>query len=374
MVAADNAADAHLHLATLRRQQTALETQRDRLRVLRDQLAEAWPPARSEAATMFLQRLNDMIDAFSATARGAAEVRGGVQLVADAINDARDQLAPLVARYAKAQAAPDPRVSRQAQRLLDEEARRILMATDVTVRDASSKFAVALPSYSRISTQTYILPVDGGTTATGGAGGGGSGTRNASVRLSELAPPRFNPPAPRADDIIDSDVELAGSQADAGAGARRLGDLQTVQSGGVPLIGHQAPIGTVGRVLGGGSVIGVNANGSDGVARGPGTATRGVPGSVIGGAPMTSTAGSARTRPMHGPLGSARPTTVTGRALGGGGGYQDRSFNEYVARQRESGDEQAEQWTVQRGVSPLLEARPPARDHDPGPGVIGLDR
>lgn len=321
---------------------------------------------------MFLQRLNDMIDAFSATARGAAEVRNGVQLVADAINDAREQLAPLVARYAKAQAAPDPRVGRQAQRLLDEEARRILMATDVTVRDASPKFAVALPSYSRISTQTYISPASGGTTATAGAGGGASGMRNASNRLSELAPPRFDPPVPSVDDIIDADVELAGSQADVGGAARRLGDLRTVPSDGVPPIGYQAPIGGVGRVLGGGSVIGVNANSSDGAVRGPGTTTRGAPGSVIGGAPVTSTAGSARTRPMLGPLGSARPTT--GRPAGGAGGYQDRSFDEYVARRREPGDEQAEQWTVQRGVSPLLEARPPVRDHDPGPGVIGLDR
>ena len=61
MVAGDSAEDAHLHLATLRRQQTALETQRDRLRALRDQLAEGWPPGRSEAATVFVQQVNAML-------------------------------------------------------------------------------------------------------------------------------------------------------------------------------------------------------------------------------------------------------------------------------------------------------------------------
>ncbi|MDG6109757.1 hypothetical protein Daura_09075 [Dactylosporangium aurantiacum] len=374
MVSADDATDAHLHLATLRRQQTALEAQRDRLRVLRDQLAEAWPPSKSEAATAFVQRLNDMIDAFSATARGAAEVRGGLQLVSDAINDAREQLAPLVARYAKAQAAPDPRVGRQAQRLLDEEARRILMAADVTVHDASFKFAVALPDYARISTQAYIPPVNNGTTATGGAGADGGGGKNASARLSELPPPRFDPPPPRTEDIND-DVELAGRQVDVGAGSQRPGDLQAVQAGDVPSVGYQPPIGGVGRVLGGGPVIGITENGAEGMARGVGAGTtRGIPGSVIGGAPMTSPAGSAHARPLPGQLGSARPTSATGRPASRAGGYQDRSFDEYVARRRGPGDEHAEQWTVQRGVTPLLEAQPPAHDHDPGPGVIGLDR
>ncbi|MEV4511846.1 hypothetical protein AB0K00_23110 [Dactylosporangium sp. NPDC049525] len=372
MVAADNAADAHLHLATLRRQQTALETQRDRLRVLRDQLAEAWPPDKSDAATMFLQRLNDMIDAFAATARGAAEVRIGVEIVADAIGHAREQLAPLVERYAKAQLAPDPRVGRQAQKLLDQEGRRILVAADVTVRDATSKFATALPDYARISMRTSIPAVNGGTNSTSGAGADGGGTNGASTRLSGFAPPQFDPPAPVAGESIGEDVLLAGGRSDTGIGGWGPGEHGVGQTGGGTATRYQEPVAGVGRVLGIGTSNARTVTGVDGMARGVGPqAMRGVPGGVIGGPPVAVSAGSARGRSVP-PVTASRSTPSTSRPIAGG--YQDRSFEEYVARRREPDDDPGEQWTVIHGVRPLLEALPPVRTHDPGPGVIGLDR
>src|SRR5699024_10593862 len=110
MVAADDAANAHLHLATLRRQQPAPETHRDRLRVLRDQLTEAWPPEKSEAATAFVDKLNDMIDAMTGTASGAGEVRSNLVHVVNAIEESRSKLATLLAEYGKASAVADPRV------------------------------------------------------------------------------------------------------------------------------------------------------------------------------------------------------------------------------------------------------------------------
>ncbi|GAA3189157.1 hypothetical protein ACFO1B_36605 [Dactylosporangium siamense] len=374
MVAADDAADAHLHLATLRRQQTALETQRDRLRVLRDQLAEAWPPEKSEAAKMFIQRLNDMIEALTVTALGAAEVRGGADLVTDAINRAREQLAPLVERYAKAQSLPDPRIGRQAQKMLDQEARRVLMAADVTVRDATSKFTVALPGYARISLQTDVPPATGGNNPTGGTAGN-SGTKSGAARQIEFSPPRFDSPAPVFDDVVGDEVVLAEGQLGTNSIGSRIGDLGAVQAGGVSPLGYQESIGGIGRVLGVRPSSATNVTGTDEVVRGVGAgAMRGTPGSVIGGPPMASSGSAARGRLTQTPLATPRPAPSTGRPIAGASGYQDRSFEEYVSRRRERRNEHGEQWTVNQGVRPLLEALQPARAHDPGPGVIGLDR
>jgi hypothetical protein len=381
MVAADDAADAHLHLATLRRQQTALETQCDRLRILRDQLAEAWPPEKSEAAAVFLQRLNDMIDACAVTALGAAEVRSGVELVTDAISHAREQLAPLVERYAKAQSALDPRVGRQTQKLLDQEARRILMAADVTVHDATPKLTMALPDYARISTQTSIPPVaTNGTSTPGGTttaiSGGSGGAKGASARLSGFSPPRFDPPAPVVgDDIVSQEVVLAESQAGTNANGWSLGNLGAVHTDGTSAKGYQEPIAGVGRVLGIGPSSGMNAPGIDGAVRGVGAgAMRSIPGSVIGGQTMASAAtGAGRGRLVQAPPSSPSKAAAS-RPVAGSGGYQDRSFEEYVARRRDRDDPQGEQWILNQGVRPLLEAIPPVRNHDPGPGVIGLDR
>ncbi|MET7426569.1 hypothetical protein [Dactylosporangium sp. NPDC005555] len=371
MVAADDAANAHLHLATLRRQQTALETHRDRLRTLRDQLAEAWPPQKSEAATMFLQRLNDMIDALTATARGAADVRVGMEVIADAINGAREQLAPLVERYAKAESVPDPRVKLQAKKVLDQEARRILVSADGTVREAATALQVALPAYGRISTLTDVPSVGGGepgSTGGGGAGAGSGGAKYASASSGALLPPRFEPPSSVIADAAQTEVVLAGDQPGVQANGRRPGEIGPVQANGVPPHGA---IGAVGRVLGGGPAIGMFGPGTEAAVRGSGAGmVRGLPGNVIGGAPAATTRGGV----MRAPAASPRTAPDVARPPAGSGGYRDRSFEEYAAHRRGRDAELEEQWKVQQGVPPLLEAPPPVRDHDPGPGVIGLDR
>ncbi|MEV4137114.1 hypothetical protein AB0J72_33700 [Dactylosporangium sp. NPDC049742] len=369
MLTADDPEHAHLHLTTLRRQQTALETQRDGLRLLRDHLAEAWPPEKSEAASAFIQRLNDMLDALTATARGAADVRVAVALTVNAIEGARHQLAPLVERYAKAEAVVDPRVSQQAKKVLDQEARQILISADGTVRDANTALQVALPTYARIGMLTDVPPVTSGGDVTG-AGSGGGGAKRASERLGELRPPRFDPPAPVTADIAGDDVVLAEEPRGVQANGLWPGDTGTGSSGGVSPRGSLEMNPTVGRVLGVGPVSGMPVSVNDGIARGVGGGvTRGVPGGVIGSAPPMAARGGV----MRTAAASARSVSA-GVRPSGAGGHQDRSFEEYVARRRVQDTGHDEQWAVNQGVTPLLEALPPVRTHDPGPGVIGLDR
>ncbi|MEV6928585.1 hypothetical protein AB0M46_29415 [Dactylosporangium sp. NPDC051485] len=57
------------------------------------------------------------------------------------------------------------------------------------------------------------------------------------------------------------------------------------------------------------------------------------------------------------------------------GGYRDRSFEDYAARRRSKrGDGDGDEvWPVEEGVAPVLDATAERR-HDPGPGVLGIDR
>ncbi|MDG6109760.1 hypothetical protein Daura_09060 [Dactylosporangium aurantiacum] len=333
MLAADNPTDAHLHLATLRRQQTALETQRDRLRTLRDRLADGWPPERSEAATAFIQRLNDMIRAMSLTATGAAEVRSNLSLITDALDRARRELAPLVAEYEKTTKLPDQRVGEHARRLLDDHARRILMTADAAVSDPAAALDVALPAYERFSMQgTVAVPVDGG--------GGSTGTRT-----GRPATPQFDPPEPAAAE--PPEFELAGGS----------GPTSTV----TPVAD---PAGSIGglvdhSVLGPGRVLGRVVRPTGVAAAGPG-ATNGNPG-VRGGALNTQSAIGA---PGSGAAGARG-------GVGGMGGY--RASDTATSRRRTPEEGGGESWSVRQGVPPVIEA-PPSRPHDAGPGIIGIDR
>ncbi|WP_327005577.1 hypothetical protein OHA72_63255 [Dactylosporangium sp. NBC_01737] len=346
MVAADTPANTHLHLTTLRRQQTALETQRDRLRTLRDHLAEAWPPEKSEAASAFIQRLNDMIRAMSLTASGAADVRSRMSLIVEALDQARAELAPLVEQYQRTADLPDHRVAEHARKLLDERARHILMTTDARVVDPAAAMDVQLPVYERFSMQTTVVtPVSGGTPGAGGSTAGNPGRRG----TSDLAVPRFDPPEPSGG-LADAEFGLA------------AGNQDVLLSSVVPAADAADPIDrsalAPGRVLGGAALPKSTATPSAVVAKG----------NV--GTPSVITGGASGTRPAIGAPGVGAPAA---RGIGGAGGYRDRSFDEYASRRRASRDSDDESWSVQQGVPPLIDV-PPARAHDPGPGVIGIDR
>ncbi|MEV4511843.1 hypothetical protein AB0K00_23095 [Dactylosporangium sp. NPDC049525] len=350
MVAADSPANTYLHLTTLRRQQAALETQRDRLRTLRDQLAEAWPPEKSEAATAFIQRVNDMIRAMSETANGAAEVRSRVTLIAEALDQARAELAPLVEQYQRTADQADQRVGEQARKRLDEHARRILMAADAAVVEPAAGLNVVLPTYKRISLPTAVAspPVTTNGSSSGGASGG-----SASRSVTGFASPRFDPPAVTIDPAEDQEVLLAAGTAD-DVGHGVIPPLAATADGARTLASAvSAPS------LGPGRILGAVPRPGPGVPNGPGTQMNGVISSASGGVPF-----------------GGRASGITGsavRPLGSAGGRQDTSSAQYASRRRASQDGQDELWTVPSGVSAVIE--PPAtRPHDPGPGVLGIDR
>ncbi|MEV0127216.1 hypothetical protein AB0H83_01930 [Dactylosporangium sp. NPDC050688] len=334
MLAADHPAGAHLHLATLRRQQTALETQRDRLRALRDQLAVAWPPEKSEAAMAFIQQVNDMIDAIVLTARGAGELRANLVHVTDAIVQARAEMEPLVADYERAGAAADPRVTANAQRLLDDRARRILVTADATVAEALGKLDVPLPSYSRFS---WDRREESSSTTTTTSSGGAIARGGSSVR-TVLPSPRFDPPAP----VIEPDRTGLGGPEQDGFGLT-----------GLPQAADP-----------GGSAPGVHPNGVQ-----PGVRSVTASGGLVlhgpGGLGEDPAAAVSRTVPVQ----------TTGRPFIGSPHAGRLTPAAEGTRRRDSHDAQAETWSVREGVAPVITRSAAAhRDHDPGPGVLGIDR
>ncbi|MEU7875364.1 hypothetical protein [Dactylosporangium sp. NPDC049140] len=92
------------------------------------------------------------------------------------------------------------------------------------------------------------------------------------------------------------------------------------------------------------------------VGNSPGWVTEGGGLVLTGGAPGPSVP----------PAGTSAPPTV-------GGGYRDRSYEQYAERRRTKRGNDDELWPVEEGVSPVIDA-PRERPHDPGPGVLGIDR
>ncbi|WP_433614401.1 hypothetical protein ACQP2P_08345 [Dactylosporangium sp. CA-139114] len=377
-VAGEDPDAGFVHVNTLHRLRVALEQQRDNLRVHRDRLIEGWPPQRSEAADAFVGRLNGLIDAMTATANGAGRICVGVDEAFAAIREVRRQLEQMMAEYTRRPAGAGLVVSNAGDRRLDQQARDAFMAADAKVARASGSINASLP-YRGTQEHGGVLVDD-----QAGAGQPGSATQAVTRRRSSgttqsamLPPPVFDPPVPSETWSPEAGPVLTG-----GAGGQQAG------GGGAPTGLAPGPY----EVVDGGIVIGprrsTSTSGPPAVPLGPGVIG---PGGVIGApgpaeprtaqpgtVPMSGSAARGRApapprrdavHPGQGPAPAGRPES---RAPAGG--YRDRSYENYVRRSRsgQAGDAD-ERWAVHEGVPAVLEA-PPERPHDPGPGVVGIDR
>ncbi|MFG2037068.1 hypothetical protein [Dactylosporangium sp. NPDC048998] len=368
------------HVNTLNRLRTALEQQRDNLRAQRDRLIEGWPPDRSEAATAFVGRINDMIDVMTYTASAAGRICTGVDGVFAAIRDARRQMEPMMADYSKRSPGRGLQVGNARHAELDQRGRDVLIAADAKVADASGMINSSLPPYRRIrdsGESTTLIASDAnapGSPTVGQSGGGGN-------QSAVLRAPVFDPPQPSAPvgngtgGFADGPV-LAGEPT-----------AQPPTPGGGNSVGYpgSGPVG----LIGGGAGPGQSASGPNGAVgfRPGGVGVGGVigeprpynpAGGQITGAPMTGigprTGSTQAARRQTGRSAvSSNPLESRG-ASGISGGYRDRSFEAYAERRRSKrrGDDD-ELWSVEEGVSPVLDATT-ERSHDPGPGVLGIDR
>jgi len=174
MVEADDGAAAAYHLNTWERQITLLSEQSKRLKDLRADLVSRWPPDQSDASFAFVSRVTEMINAMDQTVDDSARVRTGLKQVADALEGARKQLAPLLTAYHDKAAAwrsmthgafpelpvslisgvgvlpgADDFVLQAHQRKLDEQAREIMRKADQIVTEAQVPLTTRFPDYER---------------------------------------------------------------------------------------------------------------------------------------------------------------------------------------------------------------------------------
>ncbi|MFI5908691.1 hypothetical protein [Dactylosporangium sp. NPDC051541] len=369
------------HVNTLNRLRTALEQQRNDLRTHRDRLTEGWPPDRSEAAAAFVDRINDMIDVMTQTAGAANRMCIGVDEAFAAVRDARRQLESLMAKYSR-EPGPGLVVSNAKNAEQDQQGRAVLMAADARIIGAAEKINSVPPHYRRFDEQESDVSLSGnaGLSGTGQStvGTGGNGSR-------ALPTPVFDPPPPSTP--VDISQPEAGTP-DVGLSLARDPGVRTAplasdvterglawpdgviravrgNSGSAPATPEAVPLRP--GVVGPGGVI--SAPRSANTAAGQST-----PFPATGVGHRTGSAPAGRRRPS---ARSAPPSDSVELRSGAGaaGGYRDRSYEAYIERRRSSrsASETNAVWAVREGVPPVIEP-PPEAHHDPGPGVLGIDR
>ncbi|MFI5908682.1 hypothetical protein [Dactylosporangium sp. NPDC051541] len=385
-MAAEDPDSGFAHVNTLNRLRVALEQQRDNLRRHRDRLMEAWPPDRSDAAAAFLARINGLLDVMTATAAATSRITTGVDETYAALRDTRRRLDALMTDYrhhptgAGLTAAPAGRPD------LDQQARQAFITTDARIVRASALINSALP-------QPVMSPADSTESVDADYGIARLGARpsTGSTQSTVLPTPVFSPPAPAGTDADGLGAHLTGIDADS-LGAHVTG----VDAGPVPtgrpgdstapaprpsfsgLIGgppgtslsHPAPARPAPAVLGPGGVIGAPKPPSPSAA--PATTSAAAMGGAIqrGGVAKPT----ARRRAAAAPVAASDPTGARG-ARGASGDYRDLSYETYRERRRAGRSTAGTDgvWPVQEGVPPVIEAAP-EKPHDPGPGVVGIDR
>ncbi|GAA3457167.1 WXG100 family type VII secretion target [Dactylosporangium matsuzakiense] len=357
-LAAEDPDAGFTHVNTLNRLRTALEQQRDNLRTHRDRLTESWPPDHSEAAAAFVARINGLLDVMTTTAAATSRITTGVDQTYAALRDARRVLESLMTEFHKHPTAPGLPIT-VGRPDLDREARQTLITTDATIVRATALIDTALPArMSSIDSGEDVGGARSGLAAAPVTAGGGGGRPPGSGSQSAVLPvPVFNPPIP------------AHTGIDVG--------LEAVLTGNPAGPTNSIPSPNFSGVIGGNPVTSRPSHPDTGRPVPFGLP----PGSVIS-APKPPAAETGQAGP--GPIGEAAPVRRPGAApaesTAGSGlgstpsGYRDRSYQQYAERRRsrrtQSGNEQ---WPVAEGVPPVIEP-PPARDHDPGPGVVGIDR
>ncbi|GAA4246493.1 hypothetical protein [Dactylosporangium darangshiense] len=389
MVASEDPEAGFIHVNALNRLRVALEQQRDNLRAQRDRLIDGWPPARSQAAAAFVGRINAMIDTLTLAADAAGRVCVGVDEVFAAIRDARRQIEPLMAAYSHRGRGADMVAPSANDAQLNERGRAVLVAADAKVAKASEKINTGLPPYSRYADDGQTIdrqPTDG---VDGGAGSSaGSRASNGSSQSELLRPPIFDAPpvsGPIDGGLADSDPGSTG-----GNDVVLTGDLGERPGGAVGAIVGATPPGSVG-VIGGdfgagpsrptagsgvGSSLGPGVIGPGGVIGAPGTYAQA--GGRFTTVPTTGAGSRAGSAPAARRATAGRPAASSESAGSRGssspaGGYRDRSFEVYAERRRSRRVDDDGLWAVDEGVPPVLDA-PAAGRHDPGPGVLGIDR
>jgi hypothetical protein len=364
-----------------------MRDQHKRLLAAADSLAAVWPPTQNDSALEFQRQVKGLADSMQETLTKAENTKAGLNGVVQAFSTAQSKIRDLAAGRDGVSSDWMPRFVDHAEDRYDEHAQAAMREAEAAIGDHGAQ--IQSPSLFKMDAGKSDdgTHIKGGGDGTGGSGGGGSvsGLRAIPVPVpASDGPPTTNLPGLGGDGSGLS--ENVGSDPTGGQGSTGpvLSGLTPVtpSPGGFP---NSAPgtgalpgpsTGMGGGGPGGFGVLpiggGVGAGGIGavpGVIAAPGNrrpipVRRGLPsGAVIGeesergigtrGAGATGAAGVG-VAPMPGGTAGGRGS---GRRRGG----------------TVDGDAD-QQWETQEGVAPVIRPDDAQVRHDPGPGVIGLDR
>jgi hypothetical protein len=336
---------------------------RDLLQRARASLASAWPPERSPAAARFFGVTDALIESMQEMQDVAVANHGALNGVLASLDQARTTVDGLYEKW-KAEpsggkmAGPHPPLT-AGQKALNAQAHDQMDSTDNAISDSGSHMAVPTP-YGLYPVEPGSIPYSGGDQASRGSTGSSSGSG------SPVRPPAIPPvPSPAYSTALDGEVLSGGPRADQGGADSGRGVVHdSLDPHGLPpglSIGSAFPAAepTVGswfvatpggRALRAGAVIGDPGHDVSTPQR---IGQQSVRSGVLG---TEENAIDRRANPVGGLLGSGPVSSVGGREK----------------RHRRSMPLDTD-WEVRRGVPPVLEPGPEPY-HDPGLGVIGIDR
>ncbi|HEX6970446.1 MAG TPA: hypothetical protein VF174_16760 [Micromonosporaceae bacterium] len=120
------------------RMRSAIDAYRERLEACRKALQEHWPPDRSPASAAFIAHLDGLIASMLQTAANAEQTARGLAGIMDTLAKAKDELEPLYGRWLEVSGDLTPHWWDGAEDELNAKARDIMWRTELAVRDYSS--------------------------------------------------------------------------------------------------------------------------------------------------------------------------------------------------------------------------------------------
>jgi hypothetical protein len=397
MVSTEDSHVTDAQVGAWRRMAELCVEQADQLERATKQLLQRWPARPGSASEAFTHQVTSLVASMRQTARAATANQQPLLNITNALTTARYEIGALVEtwqHYAliEQQLTPQPTPSpgqtpippaspglqpppQDWRAELQQQARTIMTRTDTTIGTEATQIQKPTPYvFSPIFETTN--PLDPGTGGGGGGGSVGAGRMGGSVGISGSSQHTFVPTHPQFSSGVGLPPLTDGSGAHGDAdpilsggphpGPSAIGPPGTpAVNGGPPSGGSTSFITTpYGTVLAPGGTIGVRASApvAQTSGRAPGATAETKTGAGVPG--RAGSQGAMPMAPMVPPRGG-RPSRSSlppvGR-LGRGG------------RNRQSHADPDDPWAVAEGGPAILEPPPEPTEHDPGPGVIGLNR
>jgi hypothetical protein len=347
----------------------------------RRELAEAWPPERSPASHAFVTQLDGMLFSLKQAQAAATTNADMLAAVLSSLWSAKTDISKLKAEWDRNEAEAQRRGQPGQINIfahsggsdwrirLNEQARIRMEKADAEVFEATRMMSVPI-SYQLRPT------IDGGGVGKLGPVGGAA--------PAAMTPPVIPPPTQMRDDSLP--VLAAGIGGSAGAHSFLVDTPSGVAlpTGGVIGAAHGiGPVPSAGYfsersakstsgVVGTPNVAGaVKQKGANAVGVGA-TGTRPAIAPAVNGATRAAAAnsgGAGRASPASGIVnGAGSKSIATTQPLLAGPRGAKREHANGEARDPDT------IWSVREGVSPVIEPGPEIYQHDPGPGIIGIDR